>query len=118
MRDRAAALRAGNRSLTAHRSILSLFRARNAAHVGRSERYLRYGVCDKYESDLSESGGTGGGAFCSHRDTISITTHRRYYIMYTNVIIQIRLYQVYRYARYLHTRLSFPIFLSATDHSE
>lgn len=62
-----AAPRAGNRSLTAHRSILSLFRARNAAHVARSERYLRHGVCDKYESDLSESGGTGGEAFCSRR---------------------------------------------------
>lgn len=65
---RLLAPRAGNRSLTAHRSILSLFQARNATHVVRSERYLRYGVCDKYESDLSESGGTGGGAFCSRRD--------------------------------------------------
>jgi len=67
MRDRAAAPRAGNRSLTAHRSILSLFWARNAAHIAWSERYLRHDVCDKYESDLSESGGTGSGTFCSRR---------------------------------------------------
>lgn len=78
MRGRAAAPRAGNRSLTAraHRSILSLFRARNAAHVARSERYLRHGVRDKYESDLSESGGTGGGAFCSRRDVAVVILFR------------------------------------------
>lgn len=119
MRDRAAAPRAGNRSLTARartvRSILSLFRARNAAHVARSERYLRHGVCDKYESDLNESGGTGGRAesflfapWCSGRDIISIRGRRRYY---TNKIAHRVFY--YRYARYLHRRLSFPIFLSA-----
>lgn len=85
MRGRAAAPRAGNRSLTAHHSILSLFRARNVAHVARSERYLRYGVCDKHESDLSESSVTDGGTFCSRRDTISIATHRQHY--YTNEIV-------------------------------
>jgi len=45
MRDQAAAPRAGNRSLTAHRSILSLFQARNAAHVVRGANDIYGTVC-------------------------------------------------------------------------